>query len=198
LDACLTTLHKTAASLGMHANSSSSSDALSMDVDTDAEQGYAALRAALKPQGDHWLLLRCGQWLADDKDNQERGLAGPALALLQVGANIACDEIAAVKSLSYFKAQHNRQWSATAAADVGDDVLFGHVVEAYQTAERIASRALLLLLLLLLLQVWATEGGAVDYTAWRLGRDGHPTGETFWSCSGAWCCFVLLELLTAR
>jgi hypothetical protein len=89
LDACLDTLRLTAAELGLTASDSSSSSDSSNEA---AEQGYAALRAAVKPDGDHWLLLRCKEWRKDVEDNLQRGLAGrPALALLQVG--LACGEL---------------------------------------------------------------------------------------------------------
>jgi hypothetical protein len=83
LDACLQTLHKTSLQLGLSpGSSSSSSDAL-----TQQKQAVAALQTAVKQKGDHWLLLRCGEWQQDVKENLSRGLLGPALALLQVSCS---------------------------------------------------------------------------------------------------------------
>jgi hypothetical protein len=48
----------------------------------------------------------------------------------------------------------------------------------------------LLLLLLLLRQTWVEEDGAIDYAAWRLDAAGAPTGETFWSLTGALQTYV--------
>jgi hypothetical protein len=52
------------------------------------------------------------------------------------------------------------------------------------------SLLLLLLLLLLLRQTWVEEDGAIDYAAWRLDAAGAPTGETFWSLTGALQTYV--------
>jgi hypothetical protein len=83
LDACLQTLHKTLLQLGLSPGSSSSSG----DALTAQRQAVATLQAAVKRKGGHWLLLRCGEWQPDLKENLSRGLAGPALALLQVGCS---------------------------------------------------------------------------------------------------------------
>ncbi|WIA37448.1 hypothetical protein OEZ86_014370 [Tetradesmus obliquus] len=88
LDASLDSLRLTSAALGLTASSSSSSSSVedALPGSESQEQAYAALRSAVRPGGDHWLLLRCGEWREGVMDSQQRTLEGPALALLQVWA----------------------------------------------------------------------------------------------------------------